>query len=80
MKLNQLDPHLAPETKLENPDIRWNTGIRDGELLTKELGSELPKKSHYPYLRIRDVFSDDVPKLRIGVHQLYFAQIKNDFK
>ena len=44
MKLNQLDPHLAPEPKLENPDIRWKTGIRDGELLNKGTGSELPKK------------------------------------
>lgn len=35
MKLNQQDPHLAPATKLENPDIRWNTDTRDGELLNK---------------------------------------------
>lgn len=38
MKLNQLDPHLSPETKLENPDIKWNTGFRDGELLNKGTG------------------------------------------
>lgn len=30
------------------------------------------------YLRVRDIFSDDIPKLCICFHQLRFAEIKND--
>lgn len=51
-----------------------------GTIKQRNWGVNYQRKSHYPYLRIRDVFSDDVPKLCIDVHQLHFAQIKNIFK